>query len=377
MKKILFIVNTPEFFLSHRLPVALAAKSSGIDVHVATGAGISAQEISKLGFKYYPLKLSRSSLNPFSEIFALFQLFMTLIKIKPDIVHLVTIKPVLYGGVAARFLNIKGVVAAISGLGSVFVSETFLGGIRKLIVTKLYRLALNHDRTITIFQNENDKDLLVGCGAVGSRGWRLIRGSGVDLRDFSYTPEQQGEPVVIMAARLLKEKGVYDFFDAAKELANRGLKVKFQLVGSMDPGNPSSITENELEEWKESGVIDILGFRSDISFLYSNSNIVCLPSYYGEGLPKTLVEAAACGRAIVTTDMPGCRDAIIPNITGILVPAKKADILADTIYDLILDDKLRISLGVAGRKFAEDVFDINSIVNQHIDIYDEFLGDDE
>ena len=145
----------------------------------------------------------------------------------------------------------------------------------------------------------------------------------------------------------------------------------------MDPGNPSSITENELEEWKESGVIDILGFRSDISFLYSNSNIVCLPSYYGEGLPKTLVEAAACGRAIVTTDMPGCRDAIIPNITGILVPAKKADILADTIYDLILDDKLRISLGVAGRKFAEDVFDINSIVNQHIDIYDEFLGDDE
>lgn len=376
MKKLLLIINTPDFFLSHRLPVALSARSNGYEVVVATGPGDSSSDIEALGFEYHPLSLSRSSQNPLKELIALFRMFVFVYKIKPDIIHLVTIKPVLYGGIAARFLKVKGVVAAVSGLGSVFVNQTFLGKVRKAMVASLYRIALNHNRSITIFQNENDRDTLLGSGAIDKAKIKLIRGSGIDLKEFSCLPEPKGIPVVIMAARLLKEKGVYDFFYAAKVLHERGLKVKFKLVGAIDPENPSSLTEIELSEWKKSGLIDILGFRSDIASLYSSSNIVCLPSYYGEGLPKTLVEAAACGRAIVTTDMPGCRDAIIPDITGVLVPAKKADALADTIQRLIVDNKFRASLGMAGRKFAEEMFDISSIVKQHINIYEEILLDE-
>lgn len=376
MKKLLFIVNTPEFFISHRLPIALEARNNGYQVLVATGEGRAAAQIIEHGFKHYRVEVSRSNQNPVGELKAFFQIVTLLAKIKPDVLHLVTIKPVLYGGVAARFLRINGVVAAVSGLGSVFVSETFLGEIRKEIVIWLYRLALNHKRVITIFQNENDRDTLLECGAVNKHRFKMIRGSGVNLNEFSYFPESNKTPIVTMAARLLKEKGVYDFFYAAKVLKRRGLDVTFQLVGSVDPGNPSSITVKELDDWKMSGLIDILGFRSDIASLYTNSNIVCLPSFYGEGLPKTLIEAAACGRAVITTDMPGCRDAVIPNVTGLLVPAKEPEILAGAIQKLIEDRELRISLGVSGRKFAEEVFDIKCIVNQHLEIYESFFYDE-
>ena len=371
-KTILFVVNAPEFFLSHRLPLAVAAQKAGFEVHVATADGPDVQRIQSQGFTHHIVPFARSGQNPLNELATLLCLVKLFRRVKPALVHLITIKPVLYGGIAARLAGVKSVVSAVSGLGTVFLADSSVGRIRRGLVTRMYRASFKQKHLAVIFQNPDDRDALLGLKALKAEQTCMIRGSGVALADYPCVPEPEGKAVVVMAARLLRDKGAFEFVEAARLLQGRGLSVEMRLIGSPDSCNPTSVTQQELCQWESEGHIELLGYRKDIAAQYAAANIVCLPSYR-EGLPKSLVEAAACGRAVVTTDVPGCRDAITPDVTGLLVPVKDAVALADAIQRLTEDPELRNSMGQAGRALAEEAFAIEKIVEQHMDIYRELL----
>jgi glycosyltransferase involved in cell wall biosynthesis len=368
-KRLLLIVNDAGFFLSHRLPVALAARAAGFDVHVATGRSAATAEIAAQGLHYHGLRLSRGGTNPLRELISFLDILRLLRRLRPEVLHLVTVKPVLYGGIAARITQARAVVMAISGLGHVFaVDSPRTRGVRRLVLAA-YRLALGREGLKVIFQNGADRDVLVKCAGLAAEKAVMIRGSGVDLSAFRSMPEPTGTPVVIFASRLLKSKGVEEFVEAARLLRQRGVAARFQLAGEIDPDNAGSATPAELEFWRSSGVVEILGYRQDVANVFAASNLVALPSYYGEGLPKVLAEAAACGRAVVTTDMPGCRDAVEPNVTGLLVPPRDAVALADAIQQLLEDPERRRRMGTAARSFAEREFGLERIVDEHLAIY--------
>lgn len=370
----MFVVNIPEFFLSHRLPLAIAAKRAGFTVHIATGPGPACQDIVDLGFQHHLVPMSRSGRNPLAELRTLWGLCRLLRKIRPSIAHLVTIKPVLYGGLMARLTGVPAMVAAISGLGTVFIDRKQDQPWMRRSVGWLYRLALGHPNAKVIFQNPDDRAALIAIGAVREEKTALIRGSGVSLAEYLERSEPEGVPVVTFAARLLKDKGVMEFVEAARELKRRGVTARFWLAGSLDSGNLTSVSEEELSQWSKEEVVEVRGYQSDIPNLFANSNIVVLPSYR-EGLPKALIEAAACGRAVVTTNVPGCRDAIEPETTGLLVPVRDVAALADAIQSLIYDSQRRKQMGVSGRALAEREFAIEKVVDTHLAIYRELLAD--
>ncbi|MFT4059314.1 MAG: glycosyltransferase family 4 protein [Legionella sp.] len=369
-RRLLFIVNDPAFFISHRLPLAIAAKANGFDVHVATPEAKASEKIKKSGFIFHAIPLSRSGKNPFKELLSLMALYRLMREVKPDLVHLVTIKPILYGGIAARLVNVPAVIAAVSGLGYVFTSPAPSAKFWRLLISRLYRLALGHTHLKVIFQNPDDRQLFLENKACSAAQTVMIRGSGVDLMTYNALPEQTEIPVVVMIARLLRDKGVLEYVNAAKILKAEGMHARFLLIGEPDAGNPACIAPALLTQWEQEKIVELLGFREDIAKLIEQANLVVLPSYR-EGLPKILVEAAACGRAVITTDVPGCRDAIEPNQTGLLVPVRNVDALALAIKQLIDDPSYRQQLGKAGRALAEREFAIERIVAKHLDVYQE------
>ncbi|MGE8680151.1 MAG: glycosyltransferase family 4 protein [Achromobacter marplatensis] len=369
-RRLMFVVNNPAFFMSHRVPVALAAQRAGYDVHVATMDGPAVAEIQALGMTHHAIPMTRSGKHPLQELGTLLALVRLFRRARPDVVHLVTIKPVLYGGIAARLARVRGMVAAISGLGFVFLSNSLKMRLVRSVVARLYRIALGHPNSRVIFQNANDRDLLKSLGAVRDEQVVMIRGAGVDLDAYRALPEPPAPPVVVtMVARLLRDKGVQEFVQAAGILRQRGLPVTMQLVGGVDAGNPASATQSEVDAWQRDGAVQALGERSDVAALYAASHIAVLPSYR-EGLPKSLIEAAACARAVVTTDVPGCRDAIEPGETGLLVPVRDAQALADAIARLAEDPALRQAMGAAGRALAEREFNIERVASIHVALYD-------
>lgn len=368
-RRLLFVVNNPAFFLSHRLPLALGAKDAGFEVHVATMDGPSVPQIVARGLTHHVIPLSRSGKNPVQEVQTIHALWRLFRQLRPEIIHAVTIKPVLYGGIAARLAGVPAYIAAVSGLGFIFIRRT--GGVDflRLAATTLYRLALGHPNSRVIFQNTNDRDVLRSEGVVRPDQAVLIRGSGVDLAAFPAVAEPEGPPRAIMVARLLIDKGVREFVEAARRTSGHPSGLRWTLVGSPDPGNPASISVAELTEWQQEGIVECLGEREDIAALYQQSHIAVLPSYR-EGLPKSLVEAAASGRAIVTTDVPGCRDAIEPGVSGLLVPAADAAALAEAVSRLADDAQLRRDMAAAGRRLAEREFDIRKVVAAHLALYE-------
>lgn len=375
-KRLMFVVNADWFFVSHRLPIAVAANEQEYEVHIAAGDTGRLKELRLQNFQVHPLHFDRRGSGAFSLLKALVQLYRLFVDVRPDIVHLVTIKPVLLGGIAARMAAVPAIVAAISGLGFVFVSDGALAAARRFVVKILYRVALGHRNVRLIFQNPDDRAFICNLVKGTSSRSELIRGSGVDLSRFVATPCQWQRPVVLMAARLLADKGVREFVSAARILRNsrwssRG-NVRFVLVGSPDPGNPSSLTECELAEWEREGIVELWGHMDDMCQVLPQANIVVLPSYR-EGLPKVLIEAAACGRAVITTNVPGCRDAIEEERTGVLVPARDAKSLALAIRRLIDDPGLCTLMGNRGRALAETEFDVAQVVTKHLRIYSEML----
>jgi len=362
------VVNDAAFFLSHRLAVAEGARAAGYSVHIATMPGEAVAGIVAYGFPHHSLPLSRNGKSPLAELRSIYALWRLFWRLRPDIVHLVTIKPVLYGGIAARLAPVQSVVAAVSGLGFVFMAAGRRAASIRSLVRLLYRCALGQRNVKVIFQNPDDRQALLRLGAVRPERTVLLRGSGVDLSLYQALPEREGLPVITLASRLLRDKGIFEFIGAARLLRQRGVQARLQLAGALDPGNPTSVDDAQLQHWRSEGVVDVLGQREDIPALLAASHLVVLPSYR-EGLPKVLVEAAACGRAVVTTDVPGCRDAIEPGVTGLLVPVRDCVALADAIQRLVEDVDLRQRMGRAGRELAERAFSIDKIVDQHMAIY--------
>jgi glycosyltransferase involved in cell wall biosynthesis len=372
--RLLFIVNEASYFRSHRLPVALAAKAAGYEVHVACASDDFGIDLSALGIQFHRVPVARGGTNPFWELRAIWSLWRLFRRLRPSLVHLVTVKPVVYGGIAARLAGVPAVVSAVAGLGSLFGDG---GGWKVTLIRSLLspmvRIACGHRNQMVILQNPDDRRRLLQLARIEERKTALIRGSGVDLRSFPFIPEPSGTRVVVMASRLLRDKGVEEFVSAANLLRARGMDVRFWLVGDLDPKNPTSVTPAQLSAWKQEGVVECLGYCTDIPRLYAESHVVTLPSYH-EGLPRSLIEAAACGRPVVTTDAPGCRDAIEPNVTGLLVPVRDATALADALARLLNDDALRLRMGTAGRELAEREYRIEKVVESHMNIYRKLAG---
>lgn len=369
MPRLLFIVNVDWFFLSHRLPLALAARDAGFEVHVATALTGPADVIKSHGFTLHPISLDRRNASPLDALRLVWTLWRLMRTLRPSIVHLVTIKPVLLGGLAARLARVPRVVAAISGLGFVFTALGATASARRWLVAGLYRIALAWPGVQLIFQNSDDRTLLQRHAGIRNAQVVLIRGSGVDLASWTVQPLPSGPPVVLMASRLLVDKGVNEFIEAAGQL--RGYAgARFVLVGDVDPGNPSSLERPQVLGCAEDGVIEWWGHRVDMQQVLAAAHVVVLPSYR-EGLPKVLLEAAAAGRAVVTTDVPGCRDAIVNGSTGLLAVPRDAEALAAAIRSLLDDPEKIRAFGHAGRQLAEEAFDVSEVVASHIRIYQE------
>ena len=370
--RLLFVVNVAWFFISHRIPIAKAAKSAGYDVHLAAGSITDDERalLSESGIEFHNLQLNRSSRNPIQSLVLIWQLISIYSKLRPDIVHHVTIKPVLFGTFVARFLKIRNVVNAISGLG-----YTFSQGSRWLraVVRAAYRVMLVHPRMVIIFQNETDRSDFAVWTGVSVIGSVLIEGSGVDLHAFVPQPEVGGVLTVVLPARMLRDKGVVEFAKAIGQLRSEGHNLEGILAGPLDPLNPEALSTSQLRELELVYGVRWVGHVGDVAELMAKSHIVCLPSYR-EGLPKVLIEAAASGRAVVATNVAGCRDVVLDGVTGLLVPPRDAGSLADAIRMLVVDDGKRRQFGDEGRLLAVRKFGVEMVVARTLKIYDSLLG---
>lgn len=348
--KLLFVINDDWYFLSHRLPLALAALREGFDVAVATRVGTQGQEILDHGFRLISLEHLKRETRSLSDIRAIQELRAIYRREKPDIIHLVALKPILYGNIAALGLPLK-IVNAFAGLGYLESSKSPKAMILRAVIWNTMRFLLNRPNSFTILQNFEDRDFAVNKLGLSGKNTEVIMGSGVDLELFKPSLQPSGTPIVMLPSRLLWNKGVAEFVAAAELLSATGIDARFVLVGDTDVGSPSAIPRLQLAEWNESGSIEWWGKMSDMQEVLPQASIICLPSYR-EGIPKVLIEAAACGRPIVTTDVPGCRDVVQHYVNGMLVPPKNTDVLALTIRVLLGNSDLRARMGDAGRKIA-------------------------
>ncbi len=369
---VLFVVTEDWYFVSHRMPLARAAIAAGYRVTVATRVQAHGAQICAAGVDLVDLPFRRAGLNPLRDLAILVRLIGIYRKLKPDIVHNVALKPVVLGSIAARFANRPGVVNALGGLGYVFASTSPKASALRPVVVALLRVAFGSERSRLIVQNEDDAALLTGRKVIPRARVRLIRGAGVDPGDFSPGTVPPPPPLVVLPARLLRDKGVYEFVEAARRLRGEGSTARFALVGAPDDENPASVSKTEIDMWVEEGIVEYWGWRNDMPEVLGRAHIVCLPSYR-EGLPKVLLEAAAAGRAVVTTDVPGCRDAVRHAITGLVVPVRDAAALADAIRALLADDGRRREFGLNGRKWIESEFTHERVVAATLAVYDELL----
>ena len=369
--KVLYVTHDIGFFISHRLPIALAARSNGYEVKIVGPLDEHCARLRENGLQHVTLSVPRGLMNPLGQLRSVTALARIFRRERPDLVHLIASKPVIVGGFIARIMKIPS-ISAISGLGHIFIDDSFSGRLKQRLVMFAYRLALAHRLNTVIFQNEDHRSLFVRNG-VDRHRTELIRGSGTDTDCFNPEPSDNQIPVVLMPARMLWTKGVREFCEAAARLRRSGRPARFVMVGSPYLGNPASLTSSELDEITAAGDVEWRGHTSDISAEMHESDIIVLPSY-SEGLPKTLVDAAAAGRATVTTDVPGCRDAIEPGVTGLLARSRDSADLADKIAALLDSPELRLSMGRDGRALALREFSIDRIVLQHMDIYRHVLG---
>lgn len=367
-RHVLLVVNDAKMFLQSRLPVARAAEVAGASVGVVAPEGPAVEAVRGAGFACHVLPLSRRGMNPWTEAGSLAALIRLYRAQRPDLVHHFTIKPVLYGGVAARAAGVPAVVDTITGLGYVFTSQARRARVLRLVVLAGYRLALSHPRIRVVFQNEADRSLLAASGVLKGRATEIIPGSGIHLGRFPAIPEPQGVPRVVLPSRMLWDKGVAEFVEAAGRLRKQGVAGTFVLVGDTDPGNPSAIPAERLRAWAREGVVDWLGWRDDMPEVLASAHVVCLPSYR-EGFPRVLMEAAACGRPVVATDAPGCRDVVEAGRTGLLVPPRDAVALAEALELLLVDPVRRAAMGKEARALAERRFSADEVAAATIRLY--------
>ena len=371
--RILFVDNDVNSFFAYRIQLALAARDSGFDVHVAAPEGKSAEILVAEGLQYHPIPMTRSGLAPWKEFSTIAVLFRLYRRVSPDLVHHLRLKPVLYGGLAAYGARVPAVVGLLTGLGYVFIAESRRAMVMRKLVVLSCKVAFRHGNQRIVFQNPDDQGVFIQNKILPAAQTVLIKGSGVDVHTYVPTPEPEGVPVVALASRMLRDKGVVEFVEAARELKAAGVSARFVLVGETDPGNPTAITAEQLRAWADEGVIEWWGHQNDMRKVLSQSNIVCLPSLR-EGVPKVLIEAAACGRAIVTTDAPGCREIVREGENGLLVPVRDSKALADALRILIESAPLRVLMAAKGREIAVAEFSVERVVNETLGVYRELLA---
>lgn len=371
--RLLFVDNEVKDFLLHRITLARVLRESGVEVHVAVPQEPGIEALREHGFPVHVIHMKRKSMSPLDEIRTFASLLAVYRALKPDLIHHIRLKPVLHGGMAARVAGAPAVVHMLTGLGHLFTASSRRNTVLRAIVTRGLRASLRHGNHRVIFQNPDDRSCLVESGVLPEARAVLIRGSGVDLAQFRPTPEPQGPAAVLMACRMLWEKGVGEFVAAARSLRSRGVAAKFILVGSPDPGHPSAVPAETLREWHARGDIEWWGWKDNMSALLQGCHIVCLPSAYGEGVPRTLIEAAASGRPIVTTDAPGCREIVRHGVNGLLVPTHDVPELERALARLIGDPELRARMGARGREIAAEEFSMEQVIQQTVSVYNAVL----
>jgi glycosyltransferase involved in cell wall biosynthesis len=365
----LFLITEDWFFLSHFIDRAKAAQAAGYEVVVGARTGEQAARIAERGLRVEHIAFDRSRANPFAELRTLAEIVRLYRRERPDIVHHVALKPVIYGSLAARLLGIRAVVNAPVGMGYVFASVGLRARFLRPLVSMALGRLLNLRGSKVVFENGDDLRSMLAKGVVRAADATVIRGAGVDIEQFHPVERPDRVPTVILVARMLWEKGLGDYVRAAEMLKREGVGARFVLVGAPDPHNPSSVDEAQLRAWNEQGAVEWLGARRDIPELLAAADIACLPSYYREGLPKALLEALASGLPLVTTDVVGCREAVSHEVNGLLVKPRDPEALANALRRLIEDKALRDAMGAAGRARAVAEFSTTLVNDQTLGLY--------
>lgn len=366
--KILFLISEDWYFLSHRLDLARACRDAGWEVAVATRTGKHADLIRKEGFSLLPIGMRRGGRKPFRELATLIELIRLYRDQKPDIVHHVALKPVIYGSIAARITGVKPVINTLAGMGYVFLSGRPVIRLIRWSIKIMLKQCLGARRHWLIVQNQVDAKLLSRPNLAAPDRTVVIRGSGVDIHRFAPAPEPPGPVVVAVVSRMLNDKGIRELVLAARGLQLKGLEIEFWLVGDPDPENPTSISEDTLRQWDTEGCVRWLGYQDDIASIWAKAHIAALPSYR-EGMPMSLLEAAACGRPIVTTNVPGCNELVKDGKNGFLVQSGDWIGLAQAIGKLALSADLRARLGAAAREEVCGDYARQTVISRTTDLY--------
>ena len=370
--KLLYVVNEAQFFLSHRLPLGRQAIESGFEVAVVSAADTGEQLLAEHGFRHIPVPMSRSDFQLLDE-FKTYRALRAIYQIEqPDLVHHVTIKPVVYGSFAAKSARVPAVVNAVPGMGFVFTRRGRAAALRRTFVNTLYRLALSHRNMRVIFQNIEDLRGFLGHAIVRRDQAVLIRGSGVDLDSFPPAAEPPMPLTFVLPSRMLKDKGVVEFSEAAEQIRKTHPDWQFWLLGGVDPGNPSSLATREIMDIEKRTGVRWLGHRDNVTAIMQEAHVVVLPSYR-EGVPKVLLEAAATGRAMIASDIAGCREVVTDGVTGLLVNPRSVSDLVTAMLKLGEDAQLRQRCAKAARTKAEAVFSIDDVVEHTFRVYEELL----
>jgi glycosyltransferase involved in cell wall biosynthesis len=370
-----YVINVDWYFDLHWVQRARARLNSGDEVHIImsqTDPEIFAR-LSGLGFVCHVWNIDRRSVNPFKSVLRLWDLYQLLKTIQPEIIHAITIKPNIFVGLIAHFLRMPFVLS-VTGTGIIFSGKTLVIRIVRPIVRILYKLASTKTRRKLIFENYSDRDYFVETGLCSSEEAIAILGAGVDTDVFCQTPERhRDQPVILFAGRLLWDKGLGDLVEAGKLLRKQGLDFSIQVAGIIDHDTINAIDEKTLDQWHEQGLIERLGNVKNMPALLEEINIVVLPTYYGEGVPRILIEAGSCGRAVVTTNMPGCSEIVENQVNGLLVPPRNVEKLAEALAKLIRSPELREKMGQAGREKVTRFFSEQQVISETMKLYEGLL----
>jgi glycosyltransferase involved in cell wall biosynthesis len=371
-RKIVYLVSEDWYFCSHRLPLGIAAQEAGAKVVVATRVNDHRTQIEAAGLRIAPIEMQRSGTNPFIDFATIRQITDLYRREKPDLVHHVALKPILYGGYAAKRTGVPTIVNAVTGMGFIFISNSLFARTARPLIARAQRALMNRANTRTILQNPDDAEMYTKRIGVSPDHLTIIPGAGVDIDQFAVVPEPFAVPTAVCVSRMLRDKGIHELVAATRLLHAKGVELRVRLVGPTDD-NPASIPRATLAEWNREGVVEVVGPSKDIAGEYARAHIAVLPSYR-EGLPKSLLEAAACGRPMVATDVPGCREVCINGETGLRVPARTVEPLAKALERLVLNPSLRQRFGENARHLAETIFAEKIINAQTLALYEKILA---
>ncbi len=373
--KIMLFANTAWYLYNFRLGMAVRLREMGHDVLLASPLDAYASRFQRYDLRWREVPMCRGHLDPLREAHTVRATIAALREERPDVLHNFTLRCAVYGAFAARLVGTPSVVNAITGMGYVYAGDDALARVLRPVLTFLMRRTLDRRSSLLVLQNPDDAASVARAGLVDPLRIRVIRGSGVDTERFHPVPHAEGRLCVVLASRLLREKGVEEFVEAARLLGRGGHDIDFVLSGAPDPGNPHSITPDQLDTWRAEGIVRCIGQVDDMASLLATADIMVLPSYYGEGVPRSLIEGAAAGLAIVTTDRPGCREVVaLDGVDGMRVPCKDAHAVAEAIARLDEDRPLLRRLASRARANAVAHFDQSIVMEQTLRVYAELLA---